>query len=59
MPSKVRMLIFFFVGVPRIFTDEENAEIASLVTHFRGKDDNLILDYIRNSRVNINIRQVT
>lgn len=53
------MLLFFFVGVPRIFTDEENAEIASLETQFTSKDDNFILDYIRNSRININIRQVT
>ncbi|KAM6562544.1 hypothetical protein CsatB_022542 [Cannabis sativa] len=44
-------------GVPRIFTDEENAEISALELHF-SKEDNCFLDYIQTSRININIRQV-
>ncbi|KAJ4818729.1 Alpha-ketoglutarate-dependent dioxygenase alkB [Rhynchospora pubera] len=47
-----------FHGVPRIFTNEESAEIDSLITQFTSKDEKFILDYIRNSRININIRQV-
>ncbi|WCJ38767.1 Alpha-ketoglutarate-dependent dioxygenase alkB [Euphorbia peplus] len=45
-----------FHGVPRIFTDKENAEIAPLESHFL--QDNDLLEYIRTSRININIRQV-
>lgn len=45
-------------GVPRIFTDEENAEIAPLELQFSHEDDCSFLEYIRTSRVNINIRQV-
>ncbi|CAN1313509.1 Alpha-ketoglutarate-dependent dioxygenase alkB [Linum perenne] len=45
-----------FHGVPRIFIDEENAEIASLETHLA--EETHLLDYIRSSRININIRQV-
>lgn len=45
-------------GVPRIFTDRENAEIASLDLQFSHEDDHFFLEYIRNSRININIRQV-
>ncbi|XP_065873071.1 alpha-ketoglutarate-dependent dioxygenase alkB isoform X2 [Euphorbia lathyris] len=45
-----------FHGVPRIFTDEENAEIAALESHFL--QDNDLLEYITTSRININIRQV-
>ncbi|PIN02453.1 DNA alkylation damage repair protein [Handroanthus impetiginosus] len=47
-----------FHGVPRIFTDTENAEISHLESQFAGVDDLPYLDYIRNSRININIRQV-
>ncbi|KAH9772582.1 alpha-ketoglutarate-dependent dioxygenase alkB [Citrus sinensis] len=47
-----------FHGVPRIFTDRENAEIASLDLQFSHEDDPFFLEYIRNSRININIRQV-
>ncbi|XP_038704949.1 alpha-ketoglutarate-dependent dioxygenase alkB isoform X2 [Tripterygium wilfordii] len=47
-----------FHGVPRIFTDKENAEIAPLEEEFSHEDDFLLLEYIRTSRVNINIRQV-
>lgn len=45
-----------FHGVPRIFSDKENAEITALELHFC--DENDILEYIRTSRININIRQV-
>ncbi|PPS10522.1 hypothetical protein GOBAR_AA10105 [Gossypium barbadense] len=45
-------------GVPRIFTDEENAEITPLELRFSDEDDRCFLDYIRTSRININIRQV-
>ncbi|CAN0896130.1 Alpha-ketoglutarate-dependent dioxygenase alkB [Linum grandiflorum] len=45
-----------FHGVPRIFIDEENAEITRLETHF--SEESHTLDYIRTSRININIRQV-
>ncbi|KAK4488756.1 hypothetical protein RD792_004540 [Penstemon davidsonii] len=44
-----------FHGVPRIFTDAENAEISHLESQFA---DLPYLDYIRTSRININIRQV-
>ncbi|XP_047332826.1 alpha-ketoglutarate-dependent dioxygenase alkB [Impatiens glandulifera] len=47
-----------FHGVPRIFTDEENAEIDCLESQFSHEDDNCFLEYIRTSRININIRQV-
>ncbi|TYI34147.1 hypothetical protein ES332_A04G183100v1 [Gossypium tomentosum] len=47
-----------FHGVPRIFTDEENAEITPLELRFSDEDDRCFLDYIRTSRININIRQV-
>ncbi|XP_059656664.1 alpha-ketoglutarate-dependent dioxygenase alkB [Cornus florida] len=47
-----------FHGVPRIFTDEENAEIIHLEQQFSCEDDLCFLEYIRNSRININIRQV-
>lgn len=46
-----------FHGVPRIFTDEKNAEIDSLVSQFSHEDDNCFLEYISSSRININIRQ--
>ncbi|GFP95576.1 alpha-ketoglutarate-dependent dioxygenase alkb [Phtheirospermum japonicum] len=47
-----------FHGVPRIFTDAENAEISHLESQFAGEDDQPYLNYIRTSRININIRQV-
>lgn len=47
-----------FHGVPRIFTDKVNAEITSLVAQFSHEDDHGYLEYIRSSRININIRQV-
>ncbi|OMO88152.1 Oxoglutarate/iron-dependent dioxygenase [Corchorus olitorius] len=47
-----------FHGVPRIFTDEENAEITPLELQFSHADDHCFLEYIRTSRININIRQV-
>ncbi|RVW99268.1 Alpha-ketoglutarate-dependent dioxygenase alkB [Vitis vinifera] len=47
-----------FHGVPRIFTDQENAEIAPLELMFSHEDDVCFLEYIRSSRININIRQV-
>lgn len=47
-----------FAGVPRIFTDEENAEVSILASQFCCKDDRSFAEYIRSSRININIRQV-
>ncbi|KAL2332657.1 hypothetical protein Fmac_013870 [Flemingia macrophylla] len=47
-----------FHGVPRIFTDKENAEIGHLETLLTHEDDLCFLKYIQNSRININIRQV-
>lgn len=47
-----------FHGVPRIFTDKENAEISPLEEQFLHGDDVCFLEYIRTSRININIRQV-
>ncbi|KAK4841669.1 hypothetical protein QYF36_008508 [Acer negundo] len=47
-----------FHGVPRIFTEKETAEIVPLELQFSHEDDHFFLDYIRTSRININIRQV-
>lgn len=47
-----------FHGVPRIFTDKEHAEITPLELQFSHGDDLCFLEYIRTSRININIRQV-
>ncbi|KAG6468780.1 hypothetical protein ZIOFF_073473 [Zingiber officinale] len=47
-----------FHGVPRIFTDDKHAEVSVLLSQFSGEDDCCITDYIKNSRININIRQV-
>ncbi|CAL8993695.1 unnamed protein product [Prunus brigantina] len=47
-----------FHGVPRIFTDGENDEIVTLQRQFSQEDDFSVLEYIRSSRININIRQV-
>ncbi|GFY99974.1 oxidoreductase, 2OG-Fe(II) oxygenase family protein [Actinidia rufa] len=47
-----------FHGVPRIFTDNENAEITPLELQFSDQDDLCFLEYIRTSRININMRQV-
>ncbi|XP_047968078.1 alpha-ketoglutarate-dependent dioxygenase alkB [Salvia hispanica] len=47
-----------FHGVPRIFTDAENADISHLESQFTQEDGHAYLDYIRTSRININIRQV-
>ncbi|KAG2561973.1 hypothetical protein PVAP13_8KG204601 [Panicum virgatum] len=47
-----------FHGVPRIFTESNQQEISALVSQLSGEDDCFILDYIKNSRININIRQV-
>ncbi|KAI3515974.1 hypothetical protein L1887_14881 [Cichorium endivia] len=47
-----------FHGIPRIFTDAENAEIGDLEKQFSSEDDICYLEYIKNSRININIRQV-
>jgi hypothetical protein len=45
-------------GVPRIFTGSDQAEISALVPQLSAEDDSFILNYIQNSRININIRQV-
>ncbi|KAF5449332.1 hypothetical protein F2P56_029792 [Juglans regia] len=47
-----------FHGVPRIFTDKEHAEITPIELQFSHEDDHCYLEYIRTSRININIRQV-
>ncbi|XP_062149852.1 alpha-ketoglutarate-dependent dioxygenase alkB isoform X1 [Alnus glutinosa] len=47
-----------FHGVPRIFTDKEHAEINPFESQFSVEDDICFLEYIRTSRININIRQV-
>ncbi|KAI3733345.1 hypothetical protein L6452_12788 [Arctium lappa] len=47
-----------FHGVPRVFTDTENAEIGALEKQFSGENDICYLEYIKTSRININIRQV-
>eukprot|EP00262_Sarcandra_glabra_P010691 TRINITY_DN26050_c0_g1_i1.p1 TRINITY_DN26050_c0_g1~~TRINITY_DN26050_c0_g1_i1.p1 ORF type:complete len:361 (-),score=39.70 TRINITY_DN26050_c0_g1_i1:90-1172(-) len=47
-----------FHGIPRIFTDKENAEVSSITLQFSHQDDLCFMDYIRTSRININIRQV-
>ncbi|KAH7867149.1 hypothetical protein Vadar_029475 [Vaccinium darrowii] len=46
-----------FHGVPRIFTDEENSELAHLEPQLSNPKDICYLEYIRTSRININIRQ--
>ncbi|EPS70072.1 hypothetical protein M569_04688 [Genlisea aurea] len=45
-------------GVPRIFLDQEHAEISHLESLFETEDGFPFLNYIRTSRININIRQV-
>lgn len=47
-----------FHGIPRILTDPNHAEISHLEPHLAGDDDLPFLNYIRASRININIRQV-
>lgn len=51
-------LLSYFTGVPRIFTDAENAEILPLEQQLSHEDDSSFLEYIQTSRININIRQV-
>ncbi|KAM2348350.1 hypothetical protein ACFX1X_012006 [Malus domestica] len=47
-----------FHGVPRIFTEGENAEIVPLEKQFSDEEDVCALEYIQTSRINVNIRQV-
>ncbi|XP_022151981.1 alpha-ketoglutarate-dependent dioxygenase alkB [Momordica charantia] len=47
-----------FHGVPRIFIDVETDETSLLEKQFSNQDDLHFLEYIRTSRININIRQV-
>ncbi|XP_072961497.1 DNA N(6)-methyladenine demethylase ALKBH1A [Typha angustifolia] len=47
-----------FHGVPRIFTDNDHADISAVLSQFSSEDDCFYADYIRSSRININIRQV-
>ncbi|XP_074296500.1 DNA N(6)-methyladenine demethylase ALKBH1A-like isoform X2 [Silene latifolia] len=47
-----------FHGVPRIFTDAHNSEITALEKHLSTDSDHCFLEYIKTSRININIRQV-
>ncbi|KAL8142456.1 hypothetical protein V2J09_015488 [Rumex salicifolius] len=48
-----------FHGVPRIFTDETHSEISPFEAILSSEEDRCFLEYIRTSRININIRQVT
>ncbi|CAA7037793.1 unnamed protein product [Microthlaspi erraticum] len=45
-------------GVPRIFTDEENADIGALELELSLESGDSFAEYIKTSRININIRQV-
>jgi alkylated DNA repair protein alkB family protein 1 len=56
--SQKFVLVSFVTGVPRIFTDKEHAEINPFESQFSVEDDICFLEYIRTSRININIRQV-
>lgn len=47
-----------FHGIPRIFAEKEKSEIAHLELQFSKEHDVCFLEYIRTSRININIRQV-
>ncbi|KAJ6846023.1 alpha-ketoglutarate-dependent dioxygenase alkB isoform X2 [Iris pallida] len=47
-----------FHGIPRIFTDQDQAEVSSLSQEFSNEQDVCFRDYIETSRININIRQV-
>ncbi|KAF3497464.1 hypothetical protein DY000_02057870 [Brassica cretica] len=47
-----------FHGVPRIFIDEENADIGALESELSHESGDFIAEYIKTSRININIRQV-
>ncbi|KAL0921352.1 hypothetical protein M5K25_008416 [Dendrobium thyrsiflorum] len=47
-----------FHGVPRIFTDSEHADNVDLLSQFSNEADLCFREYIRTSRININIRQV-
>ncbi|GAB2220395.1 hypothetical protein Droror1_Dr00008044 [Drosera rotundifolia] len=48
-----------FHGVPRIFTDKLHSEIEPIEEHLlNDEEDSCFLEYIRTSRININIRQV-
>ncbi|KAL9225553.1 hypothetical protein vseg_001459 [Gypsophila vaccaria] len=47
-----------FHGVPRIFTDEQHSEITALEKLLSTDSDCCFWEYIKTSRININIRQV-
>ncbi|KAG5387288.1 hypothetical protein IGI04_038758 [Brassica rapa subsp. trilocularis] len=47
-----------FHGVPRIFIDEENADIGALESELSHESGHSFAEYIKTSRININIRQV-
>ncbi|XP_077212217.1 oxidoreductase, 2OG-Fe(II) oxygenase family protein isoform X2 [Tasmannia lanceolata] len=47
-----------FHGIPRIFSDDDKAEVFPLTSQFSDQDDLCFMEYIRTSRININIRQV-
>ncbi|KAF3492987.1 hypothetical protein DY000_02057866, partial [Brassica cretica] len=47
-----------FHGVPRIFIDEENADIGALESELSHESGDFFAEYIKTSRININIRQV-
>lgn len=47
-----------FHGVPRIFADSENADNVHLLSQFSNEADFCFREYIKTSRININIRQV-
>lgn len=47
-----------FHGIPRIFTDPENCDVPDFKSKFFDSYDVSYVDYIKGSRININIRQV-
>nr|QEG03076.1 alpha-ketoglutarate-dependent dioxygenase isoform X1 [Cymbidium ensifolium]QEG03080.1 alpha-ketoglutarate-dependent dioxygenase isoform X2 [Cymbidium ensifolium] len=47
-----------FHGVPRIFAHSDQADNAALISQFSNEADLCFREYIRTSRININIRQV-
>ena len=53
-------LVYLCPGVPRIFSDDKESELPDFtsVPDVAGVQLSPILNYLRNSRINVNIRQV-
>lgn len=53
-------LVYLCPGVPRIFSDEKESELPYFTTvpDVDGVQLSPILNYLKNSRINVNIRQV-